>query len=94
MLSCQILQRWLMAGSIPSPSAMSPLLAAPAEAAARRQGPRSLAVLAAQLHEDRTKQNGLQRVSTCKPLISRIYVVAWGGIEPPTRGFSIRCSTN
>ena len=21
-------------------------------------------------------------------------VVAWGGIEPPTRGFSIRCSTN
>jgi hypothetical protein len=21
-------------------------------------------------------------------------LVAWGGIEPPTRGFSIRCSTN
>jgi hypothetical protein len=21
-------------------------------------------------------------------------VVAWGGIEPPTRGFSVRCSTN
>ena len=21
-------------------------------------------------------------------------MVAWGGIEPPTRGFSIRCSTN
>jgi hypothetical protein len=26
-----------------------------------------------------------------KPLIR---LVAWGGIEPPTRGFSIRCSTN
>ncbi|TXD78314.1 hypothetical protein FUT89_22190 [Ralstonia pseudosolanacearum] len=23
-----------------------------------------------------------------------IFLVAWGGIEPPTRGFSIRCSTN
>ena len=23
-----------------------------------------------------------------------IFMVAWGGIEPPTRGFSIRCSTN
>jgi hypothetical protein len=23
-----------------------------------------------------------------------IYLVAKGGIEPPTRGFSIRCSTN
>ena len=22
------------------------------------------------------------------------FLVAWGGIEPPTRGFSIRCSTN
>jgi F420-dependent methylenetetrahydromethanopterin dehydrogenase len=22
------------------------------------------------------------------------HLVAWGGIEPPTRGFSIRCSTN
>ena len=21
-------------------------------------------------------------------------LVAWGGIEPPTRGFSVRCSTN
>jgi len=21
-------------------------------------------------------------------------MVAWGGIEPPTRGFSIRCSTD
>ena len=24
----------------------------------------------------------------------RLRLVAWGGIEPPTRGFSIRCSTN
>jgi hypothetical protein len=23
-----------------------------------------------------------------------VNLVAWGGIEPPTRGFSIRCSTN
>jgi hypothetical protein len=23
-----------------------------------------------------------------------ILLVAWGGIEPPTHGFSIRCSTN
>jgi hypothetical protein len=25
---------------------------------------------------------------------ARRLLVAWGGIEPPTRGFSIRCSTN
>ncbi len=25
---------------------------------------------------------------------SLIYLVAKGGIEPPTRGFSIRCSTD
>jgi hypothetical protein len=25
---------------------------------------------------------------------AELYLVAWGGIEPPTRGFSIRCSTN
>ena len=34
----------------------------------------------------------LQCVNTCKPLIC---MVAWGGIEPPTRGFSIpaiKCS--
>jgi hypothetical protein len=33
-----------------------------------------------------------------KPLIvsdqGLAILVAWGGIEPPTRGFSIRCSTN
>jgi hypothetical protein len=23
-----------------------------------------------------------------------IYLVAWGGIEPPTQGFSILCSTD
>ena len=33
-------------------------------------------------------ENGLHR---CKPLI---YMVAEDGIEPPTRGFSIPCSTN
>ena len=32
------------------------------------------------------KQNGLQCVNTCKPLMD---LVAWGGIEPPTRGFSM-----
>jgi hypothetical protein len=30
-------------------------------------------------------------VWNAKPLV---HLVAWGGIEPPTRGFSIRCSTN
>jgi hypothetical protein len=30
-----------------------------------------------------------------KPLIYlEFFVVAWDGIEPSTRGFSIRCSTN
>ena len=47
--------------------------------------------VAAVLHRNHTKQNGLPCANTCKPLI---YLVAWGGIEPPTRGFSIRCSTN
>jgi hypothetical protein len=31
---------------------------------------------------------------TRRATISRIKVVPGGGIEPPTRGFSIRCSTN
>jgi hypothetical protein len=34
---------------------------------------------------------------TTKPIAMdglRRMLVAWGGIEPPTRGFSIRCSTN
>ena len=35
---------------------------------------------------------------TTKPItmdgLQRGILVAWGGIEPPTRGFSIRCSTN
>jgi hypothetical protein len=48
-------------------------------------------VFMARLHRNRTKHNGLQRVNAGKPLIC---MVAWGGIEPPTRGFSIRCSTN
>ena len=30
-----------------------------------------------------------------KPLTALVYfLVARGGIEPPTRGFSVRCSTN
>jgi hypothetical protein len=28
------------------------------------------------------------------PLISLRILVAWGGIEPPTQGFSILCSTD
>jgi hypothetical protein len=26
--------------------------------------------------------------------LSLLYLVAWGGIEPPTQGFSILCSTD
>jgi len=36
--------------------------------------------------------NGFHRRAT--RLIHSAVLVAWGGIEPPTRGFSIRCSTN
>ena len=43
-------------------------------------------------HAKRTprKRNGLEAFAA----IPLILMVAWGGIEPPTRGFSIRCSTN
>ena len=44
-----------------------------------------MAVFLARLHRNYTKDNGLQCANTCKPLIC---MVAWGGIEPPTRGFS------
>jgi hypothetical protein len=39
-----------------------------------------------------------QRISAaqpdCKCLENKKFDVARGGIEPPTRGFSVRCSTN
>jgi len=39
-------------------------------------------------------QGGLSlRLALGKPK-QTLVLVAWGGIEPPTRGFSIRCSTN
>ncbi len=31
------------------------------------------------------------QLEQAKPLIN---MVAWDGVEPPTRGFSVRCSTN
>jgi hypothetical protein len=37
----------------------------------------------------------IPRRSKKKPTSGLLFdLVAWGGIEPPTRGFSIRCSTN
>jgi hypothetical protein len=29
-----------------------------------------------------------------KKIIDCIKMVAWGGLEPPTKGFSVLCSTN
>jgi hypothetical protein len=40
----------------------------------------------ARTRKDRPKNNGLQCVNACKPLTC---LVAWGGIELPTCGFSI-----
>ena len=38
---------------------------------------------------------GIESPSSRKPgCPGKVVLVAWGGIEPPTRGFSIRCSTN
>ena len=36
------------------------------------------------------------RVPSWVPLASQVVegVVAWDGVEPPTRGFSVRCSTS
>jgi hypothetical protein len=40
--------------------------------------------------------NGVQMQQRPGPFGAEAFetLVAWGGIEPPTRGFSIRCSTN
>ena len=34
------------------------------------------------------------KAGTDSPLFIRVLVVAGGGIEPPTQGFSVLCSTN
>jgi hypothetical protein len=44
--------------------------------------------------EARTLDLYLGKVSLYQLSYSRIDLVAWGGIEPPTQGFSILCSTD
>lgn len=42
---------------------------------------------------DRTRTHQKQKAHRTMRF-SSMFMVAWDGIEPPTRGFSVRCSTN
>ena len=45
-------------------------------------------------HKSVTATPSLKTYVTVSPRIDGDFMVARGGIEPPTRGFSVRCSTN
>ncbi len=54
----------------------------------RALGPREMVRFEREASNAQRSNNELKRV------IAQTKMVPWGGFEPPTRGFSIRCSTN